>query len=418
MNPDSCLGTCNGGGNAKWCGKAPPPPPPSPPVPAPAPASVWSTSNARLQRNGKDVVLHGFGTTCTEYLLRGVGMKCFVKYNFANPSNVMPLDPGQLYPIIDYLLQVTDESVVPAVRIPLTASSWLGVNTTASAGNLAKYPELGTQYQNLIKEMVDLYSSYGIVSILDLHWTDDDTDNAGMAGKGATNCVDFWDSAASMFADNTLVFYELYNEPHRVDLDAWMNGDDTTSGMLEMLAAVRKHTTAAPVIIAGCNGYAYDSDSLISLDAQLDDTDMNIIYNFHPYMGPNQAGDSKKCPAGFETYVTAVLSATGKPAIVTEFGQGCNPTHAASEQCDGVYDGKTLGYVETIATIADKHAVSWLPWAWKGTTSGPNTKNCQDMNGGDEFGNSLVSPTDGKGADFAGLWTTFGNRGVPSAAVV
>merc|ERR1719453_2038235 len=165
-------------------------------------------------------------------------MKCFVKYNWPNPSDVMPLDAGQLNPIIDYMLQVTDESVVPAVRIPLTASSWLGVNTSASAGNLAKYPELNVQYQNLIGEMVDLYSSYGIVSILDLHWTDDDTDNAPMAGKGATNCVDFWDSVASKFGNNPMVFYELYNEPHRVGEDVWANGDATHSGVLEMLAAV------------------------------------------------------------------------------------------------------------------------------------------------------------------------------------
>jgi hypothetical protein len=341
-----------------------------------------------------------------------MGMKCFVKYNWPNPSAVMPLDKGQLYPIIDYMLEVTEESVMPTVRIPLTASSWLGVNTSASAGNLAKYPDLNIQYQDLIGEMVDLYSSYGIVTILDLHWTDDDTDNAAMAGKGATNCVDFWDSVAEKFASNTYVFYELYNEPHKVELDAWMNGDATTSGMLEMMAAVRKHTTA-PVIIAGGNGYAYDSDSLITIDAQL--TDSNVIYNFHPYMGPNQAGDSKKCPAQFETYLTAVLSATGKPAIVTEMGQGCNPTHGQSEQCE---DTSPLGYVETIASIADKHAVSWLPWAWKGTATGPNANNCQDMNGGDEFGNSLVSPTDSKGVDFAGLWTTFGNKPVPSSVVV
>lgn len=417
MNPDSCLGTCNGGGNAKWCGKAPPPPPPTPPVPAPAPPSTWSTANARLQRNGKDVVLHGFGTTCTEYLLRGMGMQCFVKYNWPDPSNVMPLDKSQLNPIIDLLLEVTDESVVPTVRIPMTASSWLGVNTSSSAENLAKYPLLHKQYQGLISEMVDYYSSYGIVTILDLHWTDDDTDNTPvMAGKGDTNCVDFWDSVASTFASNTMVFYELYNEPHRVEVDAWLHGDNTTSGMLEMMAAVRKHTTA-PVIIAGGGGYAYDSDSLITLDALLEG-DKNVIYNFHPYMGPNQAGDNKKCPSNFETYLTAVLSATGKPAIVTEFGQGCNPTHGASESCEGVYDGKTMGYDETIVTIADKYAVSWLPWAWKGTAKGPNTKNCQDMNGGDEYGNSLVSPTDGNGADFADIWATFGNRGLPTTLVV
>lgn len=413
MTVDTCLGTCNGGGNAKWCGKAPPPPTPAPPLPPPAPPSTWSVSGSKLQRNGNDVVLHGLGTTCTEYLLRGMGMTCFVKYHWSDPSNVITLDTDQVYPIIDTLLQITDKSVVPAVRIPLTASSWLGVNTSASAENLAKYPDLNKQYQGLISEMVDLYSSYGIVTILDLHWTDDDTDNGPMAGKGATNCVDFWDSVASTFASSTMVFYELYNEPHRVDQDAWMNGNDETSGMLEMLAAVRKHTTA-PAIIAGYGGYAYDSDSLVELDKQLQ-ADENVIYNFHPYMGPNQAGDSKKCPANFETYLTAAL-ATGKPAIITEFGQGCNPTHDAAEQCDGVYDGKTMGYDETIVTIADKHGVSWLPWAIRGPASGPNPKNCQDMRAAD--GKGLVSPTDGNGADFADIWERFGNRGLQTSLVV
>merc|ERR1712159_337507 len=142
-----------------------------------------------------------------------------------------------------------------------------------------------------------------------------------------------------------MVFYELYNEPHKVEVDAWLHGDNETSGMLEMMAAVRKHTTA-PVIIAGYGGYAYDSDSLVELDALLSSDEKNVIYNFHPYMGPNQAGDSKKCASNFETYVSAVL-ATGKPAIITEFGQGCNPTHGAAEQCDAVYDGKTMGYDET-----------------------------------------------------------------------
>merc|ERR1719262_1374437 len=160
-------------------------------------------------------------------------MQCFVKYNWPDASNVMPLDTPQLNPIIDYLLQVTDESVVPTVRIPLTASSWLGVNTSASSGNLAKYPELHKQYQGIISDMVNLYSSYGIVTILDLHWTDDDTDNGPMAGKGKTNCVDFWDSVASTFGNNPMVFYELYNEPHRVDESTWANGDATHSGMLE-----------------------------------------------------------------------------------------------------------------------------------------------------------------------------------------
>lgn len=367
---------------------------------------TWSSSANRLQRNGQDVVLHGLGTTCTEYMLRGVGMKCWVHYNWQDPTNIFQINVNQLYPLVDTLTAVASDTVVPAVRIPLTASSWLGVNTSASAENMAKYPDLGKQYQNFIGDLVKEYTERNVVVILDLHWTDDDTDNAPMAGKGATNCVDFWDSVASIHGSNSYVFYELYNEPHRVELDAWMNGDSTTSGMLEMLAAVRKHTTN-PVIIAGYGGYAYDSDSLVQLDGKLGD-DKNVIYNFHPYMGPNQHGDSKKCPGSFETYLTTVLSNTDKPAIITEFGQSCNAVEGPAEECEGTYDGKEMGYDHIIVTIADKHAVSWLPWAWKPMATGPNTKNCQDVNGGtDPAGLSLAHPTDGKGADFQTLWQKF-----------
>jgi len=337
-------------------------------------------------------------------------MHCFIKYNFQDSSNIFKLDTSQVFPIVDYLTAIAGDSVVPAVRIPMTASSWLGVNTSASAANLAKYPNLGQQYQNFIGDLVDLYTSYSIVTILDLHWTDDDTDNAAMAGKGATNCVDFWDSVASKFGNNANVFYELYNEPHRIDKDVWMNGNDQYSGMLEMLAAVRKYTTN-PVIIAGYGFYAYDADSLVELDAKLGD-DKNVIYNFHPYMGPNQAGDSKKCPAGFEERVQTIISGTSKPMITTEFGQGCNPTHGASENCSGEYDGKIMGYDETIVTIADKYAMSWLPWSWRPMATGPNTKNCQDVNGGDETGTTLYHATDGKGADWSGLWEEFAARAI------
>ena len=35
----------------------------------------------------------------------------------------------------------------------------------------AKYPNLAGQYQAFIAELVSIYSTYGIVTILDLHWS-------------------------------------------------------------------------------------------------------------------------------------------------------------------------------------------------------------------------------------------------------
>lgn len=210
-----------------------------------------------------------------------------------------------------------------------------------------------------------------------------------------------------------MVFYELYNEPHRIDQQVWAQGDSTHNGMLEMLQSVRKHTTQ-PAIIAGFSSFAYDAASLVTLDATLvKQGERNVIWNFHPYMGPNQAGDNKKCPAGFEAYLKQVFNGTDKPAIITEFGQGCQPTSAASESCPS----DTMGYDERILTVAQKYSVSWLPWAWRPMAAGPNTKNCQDLNGGtDPAGLSLSHPTDGKGADFMTLWTKYaGSAPTPPA---
>jgi len=77
---------------------------------------------------------------------------------------------------LGYLKQVTAQGVKPAIRIPLTASYWLGVSTANAAKNFDRYVDLGAQYRTLITKMVNAFTEEGIVAILDLH-NNDDTDN-------------------------------------------------------------------------------------------------------------------------------------------------------------------------------------------------------------------------------------------------
>lgn len=42
---------------------------------------------------------------------------------------------------------------------------------------------------------------------------------------GTASAVDFWESVSQTFAHNNHVFYELYNEPHIDDMDAYINGN-------------------------------------------------------------------------------------------------------------------------------------------------------------------------------------------------
>ena len=190
---------------------------------------------------------------------------------------------------------------------------------------------------------------------------------------------------------------------------AYANGNANTAGMLQMLAAVRAHTSA-PVIIGGALSYAYDSASLVALDATLKKNgDTNIIWNFHPYMGPAQAGRGEDgCASGFERHIQTVVNGTERPSIITEFGQACCATDGACESCPSTYGGAKMGYDEAILTIAAKYGVSWLPWAWRPPASNSSGAKCEDLNGGAKpTGLSLAGSNGGKGGDFAALWAKF-----------
>eukprot|EP00051_Salpingoeca_urceolata_P011188 m.138240 g.138240 ORF g.138240 m.138240 type:complete len:423 (-) comp17021_c0_seq1:8-1276(-) len=405
-----------------------------------AEGGAWSSANNTLLFHGMPVVLHGLGTTCTEYLLRGIGMECWANNNFGNPANVITkTNDEQVAAITTVLATATqrDQSnkrhkhrrqqhrpqlsgpkaatasprIMPVVRIPMTASYWLNVSTNASAANRARFPNLSSQYQTLITKLVANYTSRGIITILDLHWNDDDTEQQPMAlrrvrpdGGTTGDSVEFWDSLASRFGGNELVFYELYNEPHLGNTSIWLHGNDQYTGMLEMAAAVRKHSSGV-LVVAGASGWAYDAASLLQLDAVMAD-DTALLFNFHPYMGPAQAGSTSKCPAGVSSMLAQVEAGSDRPMIFTEFGQTCCATHGTCEHC--AQTGNSKGYDETLLDLALAHGVSWLPWAWRPAASNKGSGgNCQDLNGG----NPLSRPHQGKGADFDALWKTYAHKG-------
>jgi len=137
--------------------------------------------------------------------------------------------------------------------------------------------------------------------------------------------------------------------------------------MTNMVKAVRNAAPDAVLVIAGAKSYAYDAKSAIDLDKKLKETgdNKNIMYNFHPYMGPNQAGDKKKTADGFEDMVKEMHAGTDAPLIVTEFGQFCCDTHGSCYGYEGTWDGKKMGYDEAIINISQQYGVSWTPWAWK-----------------------------------------------------
>ena len=142
-----------------------------------AAAGSWTVSDNKLFYNGTETVLHGFSTTCTEYLLRGVGMKCWASYDWNDYTNIITgLDSKTVQAVKGYFSEILSDGVMPALRLPMTASYWLGVETNAAKANMDKYPNLSKQYQTMIGKIVEEVTGMGGVVILDLHWNDDDSE--------------------------------------------------------------------------------------------------------------------------------------------------------------------------------------------------------------------------------------------------
>merc|ERR550532_3572577 len=104
--------------------------------------------------------------------------------------------------------------------------------------------------------------------------------------------VEFWDQISKKYAGNSLVLYELFNEPWVQQFDSWYDGDDTYAGMRQMYDAVRKNTPHGLIIIGGKDQYALDAQSGLAFHLQYKkDTGRfptNILWNIHPYVGGSQ----------------------------------------------------------------------------------------------------------------------------------
>jgi hypothetical protein len=145
------------------------------------------------------------------------------------------------------------------------------------------------------------------------------------------NSVIFWKDFAPVYANHPAVLFDLYNEPHDVSWDVWLNGGTIKDrpnrpgmqaktyeavGMQEMLDTVRA-AGAKNVVIAGGLEWAYDFNGILE-NRQLKDAGGNgVIYANHAY---DNKGES------VFTWIASMEEVTAKfPVIVSEFGGSGGP---------------------------------------------------------------------------------------------
>jgi len=214
---------------------------------------------------------------------------------------------------------------VNIIRLPLSQDRWFGKDPNQN--------DEGKAYRALVKEIVDLCSSKGCYIILDLHWSDVNEwgQNIGQHSMPDRNSVVFWKDFAPIYANHPAVLFDLYNEPHDVTWDVWLNGGTIKDrpnrpgmtaktfeavGMQEMLDTVRA-TGAKNVVIAGGLGWAYDFNGILDGRELKDPNGNGVIYANHVY---DNKGDS------VFTWIANMEEASAKlPVIVSEFGGSGGP---------------------------------------------------------------------------------------------
>jgi hypothetical protein len=245
-----------------------------------------------------------------------------------------------------------------AVRVPLNEDCWLGLSNIPSQFG-------GATYQTEIKNFVNLLHRYGIVAILDLHWTDGVyTGNSTQCADAAAACqkpmvdsangVPFWTSVANAFKGDSATVFDLFNEPfpeRAVGSESqgwlcWRDGGAACSpgigfpvaGMQTLVNTVRA-TGATNVILLG--GLAFSNDETQWLQFKPTDPTGNLAASWHSY-------NFNVCvtPACWNSQIAPVAAQV--PLVAGEIGQNdCAHT-----------------YIDPLMAFLDGAGAGYLGWTW------------------------------------------------------
>jgi endoglucanase len=227
---------------------------------------------------------------------------------------------------------------VTTVRLPLNEDCWLGIN-----GAPARYS--GARYRTAIRQFVGRLNQAGLYVILDMHWNAPGTARA--TGQQPMADLDhgptFWSSVARAFRDDPAVMFDLYNEPHDISWQCWLDGcmlpdGWRTAGMQALVDAVRATGARQPIIATGLD---WGNDLSGWLRFRPHDPANQLVSGLHVYNGVGCVTEA--C----WTSVVATVAST-VPVVTGELGD---------KTCSGVLINAYMDW-------ADSAGVSYLSWSW------------------------------------------------------
>ena len=196
--------------------------------------------------------------------------------------------------VLPSVLLAADEWKANIIRLPVSQDRWFGWCPEQSD------PGSAEQYRAAVDRIARELADRGCYMILDLHWNDrgDKTVRSGQQKMPDANSVLFWKDAAARYKDSESILFGLYNEPHDVDWQVWLNGGSAETdgtvweavGMRTLLQTIRAAGAENLCVLGGLD-WGYTFKGFEAYDALLE-TGGNIVLDSHVYPWKPLAWDS------------------------------------------------------------------------------------------------------------------------------
>lgn len=179
----------------------------------------------------------------------------------------------------------------------------------------------------------------GAYCVIDIHnfarW---DGGIIGQDGPTDIQFADLWTQLATKYAGNSFVIFELMNEPHDIELAAWV-----TSCQIAVTAIRKAETVSHIILLPGENfssaGTFLSSGwgSALATVTNPDKSTTNLLFDLHKYLDVDNSGSNTECVMDnvadtFEP-VAAWLRINKRQAIVSETGAGVSSESCFTDFC-------------------------------------------------------------------------------------
>jgi len=215
-------------------------------------------------------------------------------------------------------------------------------------------------YFGYIDACVSQLTAGGVVVVLDAHSDAGATyfgNNLSPTGSPSyANFANFWSQLASIYKNNSRVWFGLINEPHNINTTIWLGAANAA------IAGIRGTGNTNRIMVAGnyytgahdwttANGWGLNSQVMLGVH----DSGNNFLFEVHQYFDSNFSGTSTNCDSAYNG--TALLvpftnwaRANGYKAYLGEFGAPNTP------DCERIVN-EALTYMAANTDV-------WEAWTW------------------------------------------------------